>query len=409
MGTRDLQSVPDARSAIVKLFLYAIAAAALLPAPPASAEMQRRTLFLGDTMRDYLLFVPDPRPSPESGIPLVVALDGGGAVADMMLVYSRFNEVAAREGFAVAYPYGMNRWWNDGRLIEGRTETDADDVGFIRALVADVDARVTPLDRRRIFATGISNGGFMSLRLACEAADLFAAVAPVAATMPAELGMGCRPSRPVSVIMIHGTADRQVPYVGGHARIASTPRSAIWSADHTIAFWAWHNRCAVREHDGAHVLPLGPVCGPEPRAQGERPIPRRAAPAHRPSARVHLALDVRGRRARGARARAREALAEVGLADKLASFPRELSGGEQQRVAIARATVGEPSATLADEPTAALDGANGHAVMTILARIAKTQGRAVLVVTHHTRLLPFADRVIHIEDGRIVGEETARC
>jgi putative ABC transport system ATP-binding protein len=120
---------------------------------------------------------------------------------------------------------------------------------------------------------------------------------------------------------------------------------------------------------------------------------------------VQLALDVRGRRAKSARAKAREALAEVGLAEKLASFPRELSGGEQQRVAIARATVGEPSAILADEPTAALDGANGHAVMTILARIAKTQGRAVLVVTHDTRLLPFADRVIHIEDGRIVGEE----
>jgi putative ABC transport system ATP-binding protein len=120
---------------------------------------------------------------------------------------------------------------------------------------------------------------------------------------------------------------------------------------------------------------------------------------------VRLALDVRGRRARGARARAREALTEVGLAPKLRSYPRELSGGEQQRVAIARATVGDPSVILADEPTAALDGKNGHAVMTILARIAKTQGRAVLVVTHDTRLLPFADRIIHIEDGRIVGEE----
>jgi polyhydroxybutyrate depolymerase len=266
MGTRDPQSFSAARerNALFKLFLYAVAAAALLSAPPAAAEMQRRTLFLGETIRDYLLFVPDQRPSRGSGMPLVVALHGGGAVADMMLMYSRFNEVAAREQFAVAYPYGTNRWWNDGRLIEGRPETDADDVGFIRALVADVDARVAPLDRRRIYATGISSGGFMSLRLACEAADLFAAVAPVAATMPAELGVGCRPSRPVSVLLIHGTADRQVPYVGGYARTASMLRGAIWSADHTIAFWAWHNRCAHTPvlrvladrdpADGSHVV-----------------------------------------------------------------------------------------------------------------------------------------------------------
>jgi len=87
-------------------------------------------------------------------------------------------------------------------------------------------------------------------------------------------------------------------------------------------------------------------------------------------------------------------------------FPRELSGGEQQRVAIARAIVANPSIVLADEPTAALDGENGRAIMTILAEIARERGHAVLIVTHDPRLLPFADRVVHIEDGRITGEET---
>jgi putative ABC transport system ATP-binding protein len=115
---------------------------------------------------------------------------------------------------------------------------------------------------------------------------------------------------------------------------------------------------------------------------------------------VRLALDVRGHPARKAKAKAGAALAEVGLSHKAKSFPRNLSGGEQQRVAIARAIVGDPSAILADEPTAALDGENGQAVMAILAKL-KAQGRGVLVVTHDTRLLPFADRVIHIEDGRI--------
>lgn len=120
---------------------------------------------------------------------------------------------------------------------------------------------------------------------------------------------------------------------------------------------------------------------------------------------VRLALDVRGERSRSAKAKSREALARVGLPHKLKAFPGELSGGEQQRVAIARAIVGNPSIILADEPTAALDGENGQAIMKILAGIAREQGRAVLIVTHDPRLLPFADRVVHIEDGRIVREE----
>jgi putative ABC transport system ATP-binding protein len=120
---------------------------------------------------------------------------------------------------------------------------------------------------------------------------------------------------------------------------------------------------------------------------------------------VRMALDVRGDPARAAIARAKEALATVGLSHKENAFPHELSGGEQQRVAIARAIVGDASAILADEPTGALDADNGHAVMTILARIAKDPSRGVLVVTHDPRILPFADRIVHIEDGRILGDE----
>jgi len=120
---------------------------------------------------------------------------------------------------------------------------------------------------------------------------------------------------------------------------------------------------------------------------------------------VRLALDVRGERARVAKKAAREVLDRVGLGHKARSFPRELSGGEQQRVAIARAIVGKTQVILADEPTGALDASNGQAIMTLLADIARDPSRAVLVVTHDPRILPFADRIIHIEDGRIVSEE----
>ena len=101
-------------------------------------------------------------------------------------------------------------------------------------------------------------------------------------------------------------------------------------------------------------------------------------------------------------------MAAVGLSHKARAFPRELSGGEQQRVAIARAIVGDASAILADEPTGALDSENGHAIMSALAGIAKDPSRAVFVVTHDPRILPFADRIVRIEDGRIVGEERVR-
>ena len=122
---------------------------------------------------------------------------------------------------------------------------------------------------------------------------------------------------------------------------------------------------------------------------------------------VRLALDVRGENSHRATQKSKEALATVGLALKMRSYPRELSGGEQQRVAIARAIVGNASVLLADEPTAALDSENGHAIMTVLAEIARDRGRGVLVVTHDPRIVPFADRIVRIEDGKIIGEERA--
>jgi putative ABC transport system ATP-binding protein len=120
---------------------------------------------------------------------------------------------------------------------------------------------------------------------------------------------------------------------------------------------------------------------------------------------VRLVFDIRGERSHRAKAKAAEALAIVGLAHKTRSFPIELSGGEQQRIAIARAIAGNASAILADEPTAALDSDNGHAIMSVLAEIAKIASRGVLVVTHDPRILPFASRIIGIEDGRIVRED----
>ena len=105
-----------------------------------------------------------------------------------------------------------------------------------------------------------------------------------------------------------------------------------------------------------------------------------------------------------ARRRARTALEEVGLGHRLNMRPAELSGGEKQRVAIARALAKSPRLLFADEPTSALDGENGQIVIKLLQRAAKAHGAAVICVTHDPRLEAYADRIIHIEDGRILDD-----
>ena len=118
---------------------------------------------------------------------------------------------------------------------------------------------------------------------------------------------------------------------------------------------------------------------------------------------VAMALEVEAAMPEAERlARADAALEAVGLADKIDAYPATLSGGQRQRVAIARALVHEPGAILADEPTAALDGKTGGEAMRLLRKLAKERGRTILLVTHDPRILDIADRVVAMEDGRIV-------
>ena len=105
---------------------------------------------------------------------------------------------------------------------------------------------------------------------------------------------------------------------------------------------------------------------------------------------------------REGRIQATELIGRVGLISKANSYPADLSGGQKQRVAIARALAGDPDIILADEPTAALDSHSGVVVMDILSSLAHERGRAVVIVTHDNRILPYSDRIVHIADGAIV-------
>ncbi|TPG16778.1 ABC transporter ATP-binding protein [Sphingomonas koreensis] len=120
---------------------------------------------------------------------------------------------------------------------------------------------------------------------------------------------------------------------------------------------------------------------------------------------VSVPLLLAGKARRDAEAAAGEALAAVGLGDRLDHLPRQLSGGQQQRVAVARAIVHKPAVLLCDEPTSALDHDAGQQVMGVLTARVRSLGAALLVVTHDPRIAPFADRIVRMEDGRIVADD----
>lgn len=123
---------------------------------------------------------------------------------------------------------------------------------------------------------------------------------------------------------------------------------------------------------------------------------------------VALPLGYLGLANDAARSRARAALEEVGLASRMRLRPAELSGGEKQRVAIARALAKEPQLLFADEPTSALDAANGQIVIDTLHKIARTHGATVLCVSHDPRLIAHADRVLAMEDGKILSDRRSQ-
>jgi putative ABC transport system ATP-binding protein len=120
---------------------------------------------------------------------------------------------------------------------------------------------------------------------------------------------------------------------------------------------------------------------------------------------VEVALELKGIRGRQARKEARDLLAQVHLGDKCSAYPADLSGGQKQRVALARALAGGPEILLADEPTAALDSHTGRAVLELLCELAHLHNRAVVIVTHDTRVIDLGDRLVHLEDGKISSVE----
>jgi polyhydroxybutyrate depolymerase len=164
----------------------------------------------GGMDRTYTLHVP-----PGDPVGLVLSLHGGGGTGIGQRNLTDFDTVADANNLLVVYPDGYDKSWADGRGASPADRRHVDDIGFLVGLAAKLqnDYNIAP---GHVFATGMSNGAFMSNRLACDRADVFAAIAPVAGTLG--VGVACNPSRPVSVWEAHGTADPLVPFKGGAVR-----------------------------------------------------------------------------------------------------------------------------------------------------------------------------------------------
>jgi polyhydroxybutyrate depolymerase len=217
--------------------LCAIACAAtnVLPAQSFAGDTGRRAIEVAGVRRSYLLHLPPSHP-PDEPMPLLLVFHGGGGTGSNIAEHTGLSPAATRRGYAVIYPDGVNGYWSDGRAARA----GADDVGFVRLLL-DSLRRELPFDSRRIFATGISNGAGMAFRLACDLPGTFAAIAPVAGGLPAELENRCSVAAPVSLLMFQGTLDRLMPYDGGDLSLG---RGRVLPVATTASLFARVNGCS---------------------------------------------------------------------------------------------------------------------------------------------------------------------
>jgi polyhydroxybutyrate depolymerase len=254
---RGLRHAAPRAAVVTSLMLVMAAPMAAMAGSPSGGRL---ALAYQGQQRAYVVRLPPGPRAADERLPLVLVLHGGGGDAAIAEKTTGFTAKAQREGFIVVYPEGTGRLanhlltWNAGHCCGQAMQGGVDDVGFIRALLARLVADY-PVDERRIYATGMSNGGMMAHRLGRELGDRLAAIAPVVATL---FGDERKPAQPVSALMINGALDASVPLEGGRPG-GRFPDS--WDGTPALPsaaqgrFWAAANGCAATPESSS----LGPV------------------------------------------------------------------------------------------------------------------------------------------------------
>ena len=211
------------------------------PSPAVQSGDTSVTLQVGSASRSYVLHVPETYDGTKP-VPLVVDFHGMGGTGRDELTSSPYPAVTDPEGVVMAFPDGMpgpaGTAWNMGPCCV----LDADDVGFAKALVTEIK-KTACIDPDRVYAVGVLTGGGMVYDLACQAADVFAAVAPAAFDLLQETVDACRPSRPITEISFRGTAVSRVPYAGGASSMVTGMPITFLGAQATFQRWAQIDGC----------------------------------------------------------------------------------------------------------------------------------------------------------------------
>jgi polyhydroxybutyrate depolymerase len=194
--------------------------------------------------RTFIVYSPDDRAGVAS-LPIFIVLHGGLGNGRYAANQTGLMNYVDREKFIAVFPDGKDTHWNDGRST---TASGPDDVLFLRELIASV-VQKSAGDPNRVFIAGISNGGMMAQRMACDASNAVTAIGAVAANMPADLVNHCQPSRAVPVVLFNGTSDRIMPWSGGSiatSRVFNTPGGKVLSTMDTFDFWSRLDGCSTK-------------------------------------------------------------------------------------------------------------------------------------------------------------------
>ena len=228
------------RTSIRQALAVAAAAASFTVTMGLSAEEIQGRISVSGQQRHYLMVVP----ARSSGrrLPAVIALHGALMDGRSMQQIFGLDAIAKQEGFIAVYPDGLGRRWNDGRRVRwNRAAERVDDAGFLVSLARRiVDEGLA--DPKRLYLVGVSNGGIMVFRMACEAPEVFAAFAAIIANMSVGLAQRCQPGKGVPMLIMNSTKDPMIPWQGGPLGFAGRYGRVI-STEESMEFWRRNNSC----------------------------------------------------------------------------------------------------------------------------------------------------------------------